>query len=334
MKTNNIFTRTLSVMLAVITLIALAGCNSKSATVATEVASEAQIHKMVLVGQVSGGAFWNPVEKSFRARCAEKGWECEFWAPTAPSDAANLELCDTALVQGYDVIAVVMNDCVIFEDFLNRAKEANVTVLGFNCNPGEEIVPAFVGIDNYASGRQQGEKIAQYAKEYGFDAIRYYSTCTTLASVAQQRTKQGVLDSLADNFKGEVIELGVIEDKDNAATGEDAMSQLYLNYPEVNTIFCNDSAGAVAAGAFIETKGLQGKVIACGLQLNDEAFERVSNGSWTATSMVDVEWMGRQIVDVAEAVLNGGGFTYSNVPEKIWVCNDEEIAAYRAAHAD
>ncbi|MCI6435794.1 MAG: substrate-binding domain-containing protein [Clostridiales bacterium] len=349
MKSTHIFTRIMACVLAIVMLSALAGCGGNSAPAATqapaaadapaatetatEAAPAAQPHKMVLVGQVAGGPFWGPVESAFRNAIAEKGWEGEFWAPTAPSDSANLELCDTALVQGYDVIAVVMNDIVIFEDFLNRAKEAGVLVLAFNCNPGEDVTPAMVGIDSYASGYSQGTKIAEFAKERGLDAIRYYCTCTTLSSVAQQTTKKGVLAALADKFEGEVIELGMVEDKDNAATGEDAMSQLYLNYPEVNTIFCNDAIGAVSAGSFIESKGLQGKVIACGLQLNDEAFERVMNGSWTATSMVDVNWMGNQIVKVADAILNGGEYTYENFPDKVWVCNEQEIAEYKATHA-
>lgn len=347
MKTTRTFTRSLALVLALIMLAAMAltGCGSSSNTAAPAATNSAasdsaapaapagEKHRMVLIGSVSGGTFWGPIEENFKATCAELGWDCDYWAPAAPGDAANLELCDTALVQGYDIIAAVMNETVLFEDFLNRAKEAGVTVLGFNCDPGEDWVSAIVGIDAYNSGYQQGEKIAQFAKEKGFADIRYYATCTALSVSSQMETKQGVLDALAANFDGEVIELGMVEVKDNAATGEDGMAQLYINHGDVNTIFCIEATGAVAAGAFIESKGLQDKVIACGLALNDEAFERVMNGSWTATSMVDVAWMGAQVVRVAKAVVEGGEYQYENFPDKIWVCNEEEIAAYKAAHA-
>lgn len=326
MKTTRTFTRALSLVLIFVLVAAMAvGCGQKEAG--------SKNHKMVLIGSVSGGTFWGPIEAEFKAECAKINWECDYWAPSAPNDADIVALCDTALVQGYDVIAAVMNDSVLFEDFLNRAKEAKVTVLGFNCDPGSDTVPAIVGIDSYTSGYSQGEKIAEYAKEMGLTDIRYYCTCTNLSVVGQQDTKRGVLEALAANFEGEVIELGMVEVKDNAATGEDGMNQLYINHPDVNTIICVEASGAVAAGAFIENKSLQGKVIACGLALNDEAFERVMNHSWTATSMVDVEWMGRQVVDVANAVVSGGEYTYENFPSKVWVRTEEEIAAYKAAHA-
>lgn len=290
--------------------------------------------KMALIAGNNGGTFWGPIQSAFEARCAELGWEGTYMAPsgTEGGTADILSLCDTALVQGYNVIAAVMNDNDVFEDFMNRAAEQNVLVLGFNCNPGEDRVPAIVGIDSYSSGYQQGEKIAEFANSYGWDEIRYISACTSLSMAPQQQTKQGVLDAIAANFSGKVIELGETESQGSAATAQDQIGATYIAHPDVNTIFCIEAYSAVGAGAFIEENGLQGKIIACGLALDKDAFLRVENGSWTATSSVDVEWMGRQIVEVANQILTGGEYVYKNFPDKIWVCTQDEIDAYCAAH--
>lgn len=290
--------------------------------------------KMALIAGNNGGTFWGPIQSAFEARCAELGWEGTYMAPsgTEGGTADILSLCDTALVQGYNVIAAVMNDNDVFEDFMNRAAEQNVLVLGFNCDPGEDRVPAIVGIDSYSSGYQQGEKIAEFANSYGWDEIRYISACTSLSMAPQQKTKQGVLDTIAANFSGKVIELGETESQGSAATAQDQIGATYIAHPDVNTIFCIEAYSAVGAGAFIEENGLQGKVIACGLALDKDAFLRVENGSWTATSSVDVEWMGRQIVEVANQILTGGEYVYKNFPDKIWVCTQDEIDAYCAAH--
>lgn len=306
---------------------------SAEEAVAQYAASNGKV-KMALVAGNNGGTFWGPIQSAFEAHCAELGWECSYMAPsgTEGGTADILALCDTALVQGYNVIAAVMNDNDVFEDFLNRAAEQNVLVLAFNSSPGEDLVPAMVGIDNYTSGYQQGEKIAEFAKGYGWDEIRYISACTALSMPPQQQAKQGVLDALAENFDGAVIELGDTESQGSAATAQDQIGATYIAHPDVNTIFCLEAYSAVGAGAFIEENALHGEVIACGLALDKEAFLRVQNGSWTATSSVDVEWMGHQIVEVAKQILAGGEFIYGNFPDKIWVETQEEIDAYCASH--
>ena len=178
-------------------LVMAAGCGSNSAASSAPAQSEpaageeaaqedapaaaAGEIKMALVAGNSGGTFWAPIEENFVARCEEKGWKGTYMAPAgAEGGTADIQqLCDTALTQGYNVIAAVMNDNDVFEDFRTRAAEQGVLVLGFNCNPGEDIVPAVVGIDSYNSGYQQGEKIAEFAEERGLDCIRYISACTS-----------------------------------------------------------------------------------------------------------------------------------------------------------
>lgn len=345
---KSIFAKTLALVLAMLMLV---GCGANegsstdsqapttttSETTETAASSYAAANgkvKMALVAGNNGGTFWGPIQSAFEAKCAELGWEFAYMAPsgTEGGTADILALCDTALVHGYNVIAAVMNDNDVFEDFLNRAAEQNVLVLAFNSSPGEELVPAMVGIDSYSSGYQQGEKIAEYANAYGWDEIRYISACTSLSMAPQQESKRGVLDAIAANFSGTVTELGETESQGSAATAQDQIGATYIAHPDVNTIFCIEAYSAVGAGAFIEEHSLEGQIICCGLALDADAFRRVQNGSWTATSSVDVEWMGEQIVTVANAILTGGEYTYDNFPGKIWVTNQEEIDAYCAAH--
>ena len=323
-----------SLMTAVLTAtaaMALAGAMTASAS---EYAAANEDVKMALVAGNSGGTFWTPIQENFEKTCEEKGWEGTYMAPagTEGGTADIQQLCDTALTQGYNVIAAVMNDNDVFEDFRTRAAEQGVLVLGFNCDPGEDLVPAIVGIDSYESGYQQGEKIAEFAEERELDTIKYISACTSLSMAPQQQTKQGILDAIADNTDIPVEELGTTESNGSAATAQDQIGATYIAHPDVNTIFSIESFSAVGAGAFIEENGLEGQIICCGLALDADAFRRVQNGSWSATSMVDVDWMGSEIVNVAEKILKGEEVEYKNFPDKIWVTTDEEIEAYCEEH--
>ncbi len=290
--------------------------------------------KIALIGETSGGNFWGNIEQGFTDAAASRGWESVYWAPAdaETGDAGVLDLAETALIQGYNVIAANMVDISIFEDFLNRAKEAGVLVLDFNNNPGEEYVVAQVGIDSYESGRQQGEKIAQFATEQGLEEINYVSMSIASSNIAQQTVKSGVLDSLAENYGGEVNELGEGESESNAATAQDAIGALFIAHPETNVIICCDMYSAVGAASYIEENGLQGQVIACGLSLDEDALRRVKSGALSATSSVDTVYMGgEQLCGVVEQIIGGEEYEYKNFPPKIWVM-PEEVDAYAAEH--
>lgn len=286
--------------------------------------------KIALIGSASGGNFWGNVEKGFTEMVDEKGWKGVYWAPSGSDagDAGILDLAETALTQGYDVICPVINDASIFEDFMNRASEAGILVLAYNSNPGEEYVTAQVGIDSYESGYQQGEQIAKFASEKELEEINYLSMCSSLSNTNQQETKRGVLDGIAENYDGAVNEIGEGESEDNAATGQDAIGSQFIAHSEINTIICVDQYSAVAAGAFIEENGLQDDVIACGLSLDADSLIRVKSGALSATSSVDSVAMGGEILgNVVEAIISGEEYEYKNFPEKIWVL-PEDVDTY------
>ena len=290
--------------------------------------------KIALIGSASGGNFWGNVESGFNAEIAKKGWEGVYWAPSgsATGDAAVLDLAETALTQGYNVICPVMNDVSIFEDFLSRAKEAGVLVIAYNSDPGEDKVVAQVGVNSYESGKEQGTKIAQFATEMGLTQINYISMCSTFSVLPQKDTKQGALDGIAANYTGTATQVGEGESQDNAATAQDAIGSIFIAHPETNVIICCDQYSAVGAAAYIEENGLQGKVIACGLSLDADALTRVKAGILTATSSVDSVYMGGELLcNTVENIIGGKEFVYKNFPPKIWVLKDE-VDAYAKEH--
>ncbi len=289
--------------------------------------------KIALIGSASGGSFWTNIENGFNDAIKEYGWTGVYWAPSDGSgDAGILQLAETALTQGYDVIVPVINDASIFEDFLKRAKEQGVLVLAYNSDPGEDVVVAQVGIDSYNSGKQQGEMIAKYAKEWGLDEIVGIDMRSSLSMQPQANTHQGILDGIAANYTGKVTEVGQAASEDNAATAQDNISALFIANPNINAIFCADAYSTVGAASYIEEQGLNNKVLVFGLALDAEAFLRVRAGSLIATSSVDSYSMGgSQLLSVVNAILTGGKYVYKNFPDKIWVEKDG-IDAYCAEH--
>ena len=279
--------------------------------------------KIVTIGVQSGGSYWGNIEKGFTEACDELGWEGDYWTPqNAGNDSEMVQLAENALTQGYDVICMEINDLDMYGDVISRAKEDGVKLISLT-DVGEENCDAFVGIDSYASGYSQGEKIAEFAKELGYDSINYVTLMSTTDNASQLKNRQGIADAMSENFDGEINEIDIAATDSNAATAQDKLSAFYLANPDLNAVASVDLYAALGAAQFVDENGLQGKFIATGLELTADAFNRVLDGDLMATSSVDSVGIGKNFCYVAQKILNGENYDYSNPAEKIWVLPDD-----------
>lgn len=279
--------------------------------------------KIVTIGVQSGGSYWGNIEKGFTEACEELGWEGDYWTPqNAGNDSEMVQLAENALTQGYDAICMEINDLDMYGDVITRAKEDGVKLISLT-DVGEENCDAFVGIDSYASGYSQGEKIAEFAKEMKYDSINYVTLMSTTDNASQLKNREGIADAISKNFEGEIKEIDIAATDSNAATAQDKLSAFYLANPELNAVACADLYGALGAAQFVDENGLEGKFIATGLELTPDAFNRVLDGDLMATSSVDSVAIGKNFCYVAQKIINGEEYEYSNPANKIWVLPDE-----------
>ena len=279
--------------------------------------------KIVTIGVQSGGSYWGNIEKGFTEACEELGWEGDYWTPqNAGNDSEMVQLAENALTQGYDAICMEINDLDMYGDVISRAKEDGVKLISLT-DVGEENCDAFVGIDSYASGYSQGEKIAEFAKQLEYDSINYVTLMSTTDNASQLKNRQGIADAIAENFDGEVNEIDIAATDSNAATAQDKLSAFYLANPDLNAVASVDLYAALGAAQFVDENGLEGKFIATGLELTADAFNRVLDGDLMATSSVDSVGISKNFCYVAQKILNGEDYDYSNPAEKIWVLPDE-----------
>ena len=279
--------------------------------------------KIVTIGVQSGCSYWGNIEKGFTEACEELGWEGDYWTPqNAGNDSEMVQLAENALTQGYDAICMEINDLDMYGDVISRAKEDGVKLISLT-DVGEENCDAFVGIDSYASGYSQGEKIAEFAKQLEYDSINYVTLMSTTDNASQLKNRQGIADAIAENFDGEVNEIDIAATDSNAATAQDKLSAFYLANPDLNAVASVDLYAALGAAQFVDENGLEGKFIATGLELTADAFNRVLDGDLMATSSVDSVGIGKNFCYVAQKILNGEDYDYSNPAEKIWVLPDE-----------
>lgn len=336
MKKNNLLLTILTTVAMAFTLTACSGGTKQATGEAEKAVEEAQVKitdskqsetstepiKIVAIGVQSGGSYWGNIEKGFTQACEELGWKGDYWTPqNAGNDTEMVQLCENALTQGYDVVCLEINDLDMYGDFITRAKEKGVTIISLT-DVGEEYCDAFVGIDSYASGYSQGKQIANFANELRYESLNYVTLMSTTDNASQIKNKNGIADALKSNFKGTINEIAVAATDSNAATAQDKLNAYYLANPDLNAVACADLYGALGAGQFVSENGLQGKFIATGLELTADAFKRVKDGDLMATSSVDSLGIGKNFCYVADKIIKGETYSYSNPAEKIWVLED------------
>ena len=114
------------------------------------------------VGIMSGGAAWGQAQAGFETACKELGWEGYYVAPTTPNDTIEMvNLTETALTNGADVLIGTYYSEEIFGDVIGRAREQGVYVATTNCSLGEDYQDFWIGTDPDGMGLAQAKALAE-----------------------------------------------------------------------------------------------------------------------------------------------------------------------------
>lgn len=272
--------------------------------VATGQQTDEESIKAVMVSVMSGGDYWGPIEEGFLETCEKYGWEGEYWSPvTTNSGTEMVELIETAITQGYDVISTCITDPDIFRDVLTRAREEGIILIAETA-PSYDLCDAFVGQDQVAMFYDIGTWMAEYAMEQEETELNVLTIQTTMAT-DQNANRDSFMQALKDTFEGPVNDLGQETCDSNAATAQDKISAAYVAYPELNVVGSIESYAAIGAAAFIRDNGLQGKIYSMGLSETEEIIEAVKDGILCANSTGDYYPLGQAVVEVAKQILDG-----------------------------
>ena len=130
-KQEEIMKKGIALMVAILMLIGiLTACGKTGAETGTEPAGEEKV-KAYVVTLMSGGAAWGQFERGFMQACKDLGWDGQYLSPQAANSTAEMvNLCETAITNGADVLIVTVTDPEAFADVLTRAKEAGIILIG------------------------------------------------------------------------------------------------------------------------------------------------------------------------------------------------------------
>lgn len=272
-------------------------------------------------GDVLRLASWKPAKNL--------GWEGHYLAPSTANDyTAMVQLTETALNDGADVLAVCVSDTGLFQEVLQRAKDAGVTLVGAAAG-AEEYMSALVGTDAV----QLGANTADTLVELMGDKPIHVATGQTLLSIEMQNVQvQSFIDRLAE-IRPDAVVVDRFENNSVASTAADKLSALYIANPELNAVVSFDSYVGIGAASFSAITGIEDDFYGIGIDDGAEVLLCVKNGTLDATIAQQWYEIGKQCVKVAEQVRNGEEVEYSQgIPTIAILPEDVDAHAARSRY--
>ena len=307
---------TIAVLMLMGTLAACGGSASSSQAApaatstagSTATAPEGETVKAYVVALMSGGAAWGQFERGFSAACADYGWDGQYLSPQAANSTAEMvNLCETAITNGADVLITTVTDSEAFADVLIRAKEAGITLVG--APAPDENLDASIGTDPTGLGNAMAQALVDSVPA---DEPINVVTMQTDLTAAIQIMQRDAFEAKLFELRPDANIVSYEECNSNAATAQDKMLALYLANPDLNAMVSIDSYAGLGAAAFVEENALQGKFYAIGIDDAPEILRCIQNDTMVCTVAQMWYQMGYGAVELSDKIMTGADFEVSN----------------------
>lgn len=280
----------------------IAGCNKPAADSAGE--APAAKYRIAVIPKGANHVFW----RSVHAGAMEAGDEIgeisvDFKGPISEGDIANqIEIFESFLADGYDAICLAPTDKNALQKPVEQAIAAGVPVVIFDSGlASHEGIVSYVATDNYAGGKQAGEKLAELLGGEGKVILLRYE----LGSESTEQREKGFLDALGEHAGIELISDNQYAGPDEAGAIEKAEFLLNEFGEQVDGIFCPNESSASGMLTVLRKHPLMlaGKVKFVGFDAGQNIIQGLEDGHLQATVLQDPVTMGREAVKAAYAAL-------------------------------
>jgi ribose transport system substrate-binding protein len=261
--------------------------------------------KVYAVSVMSGGAAWGQFEKGFLEACRAAGWEGHYLAPSASNvDTEMVNLLETAITNGADILFPVVTSEDTFADVLIRARERKIPMVSV-AGGSEKYTETLVGTDPQALGEDAANALVRAMEG---KPIYVAPMQTQLTNSGQNDQRQAFEDTLK-KLRPDAVIVDRLDCNSNAMIAADKFSALKLGHPELNSMISLDSYAGLGAAAFVEEKGLQDQFCVVGIDDAPEILRAIQNGTMTCTVAQMWYQFGLRCVELAKTVYDNYGDT-------------------------
>lgn len=225
----------------------------------------------------------------------------EWYGPAQPDAVDQVNSIETAVGQGYDLIAVDVNQPETTAKAINEAVSAGVPVATFASSDVEDSDRAFfVGnTDNYNDGCALAEAVCEKMGGKGQIAI----LSGTMGAASHEERLEGFKDTIAQYPDIEIVD----EQRDDDSV-EKAISitESWLQaYPDLGGILCNNMSNPVGACQAVKDAGKSGDIVIGGMDHDLRTLEYLKDGTLYVAQVQNCYDMGYKLIYDAVMTIDG-----------------------------
>ena len=225
----------------------------------------------------------------------------EWYGPAEPDAVDQVNSIETAVGQGYDLIAVDVNQPETTAKAIDEAVAAGVPVATFASSDVEDCDRSFfVGnTDNYGDGCALAKAVCEKMGGKGQIAI----LAGTMGAASHEERLQGFKDTIAEYPDIEIVD----EQRDNDSV-EKAISitESWLQaYPDLGGILCNNMSNPVGACQAVSDAGKSGDIIIGGMDHDLRTLEYLKDGTLYVAQVQNCYDMGYKLIYNAIKTIDG-----------------------------
>lgn len=268
---------------------------------------------------------WVKLEKAAKAKVealkAEgKNINYTWLAPEKKDNAQQIQMIETAVNDGADVIIISVNDATACNDALQSALDKGIKLIYVDATASLEASATFA-TDNFAAGAEAGEAMKKYLAEKNL-------TEGTIGIVSAQAGVQSCIDRV-DGFKsafeGTKFTMGETQYSDGDAVKAQELTNALIQDGVIAVYGANDGATNGAGNAVKEANANGANLICVGFDNSSSNRALVRDGAVMAFMAQNPNVMGEKAIEAAVALMEGQTLTETNVDTGVSVVTTENV---------
>ena len=257
------------VLFAVVTVATatLSGCGSGDST-----AAAGGEGSYIFLPKSLDNPYWVDARKGMEDAAKKLGVTAEFLGPPKDDAAAQVAIFESTLARKPLGIAVSPNDPGSVKDVISRARAAGIPVIAWDGPVPDSQVKGYIGTDNIAAGKSEGDALAEAIGNKGTVAV-------VIGSLSAPNLKQRLDGLLAALGKHPDIKVVATEESaESVATAQNKAETILQAHPDLVGMAGIGGADLPGISGALKSGNRCGKVKAVGFDVVPQGIEGMKSG--------------------------------------------------------
>jgi ribose transport system substrate-binding protein len=245
--------------------------------------------------------FWQAVKSGAEKAATELGADITFEGPASESEVdKQIEMLQTALDKKPAAICFAALDSKAAIPLLQKAKDANIPVVGFDSGVDSDIPVTTAATDNIAAAGEAAKKMAGLIGDTGEVAI-----------VAHDQTSRTGIDRVkgfTDEIKANHPNITIVDTQyggGDQLKSTDLTKAIIQAHPNLKGVFGANEGSAIGVLNGVKESGVEGKVTVIGYDSGKQQMDAIRAGTEAGAITQDPIGIGYKCVESALKAIKG-----------------------------